>query len=300
MKDQKEGGSEKMEEVKEGFSPVIQCGGSNLTLIHGDVHDVISSEKTGIESMLSQPISLVYVDPPYGYTACAWDKRVDEARVFRHFFLRLKDKGAIVCHAAGKYHHEIAHMMRAHHWEDIYWNKFFAGNAVQAKRQHLKVVEPIMVLTKNGKAPNFYRQMTPRAAPIQQGGKKTSQAIPCRGKEQQSEEKRIYTEKSPTNLINFSVRQGRGKHPTQKPLELAEYIIKSFSQPGDLVVDFTMGSGTTAIACLRLQRNFIGIEKDLGYFKTAIERVLHERSQMEITYDKIYSVHAYSEEGVFS
>lgn len=219
--------------------------------------------------------SLAYLDLPYGYTACKFDKRVDEHVLFCFLFRLLQEKSPIVAHASGKYANSVRTMFEKHHWEDIFWNKCFAGNHVQASNQHLKNVEPILVFTQDGKGPKYYPQKTPRDAPIKRGSNAISEAIPIRGEKRKEFDavKKIYTDKFPTNLIEFSVRENRGDHPTQKPVRLAQYIIRTFTQPGEWVIDPTMGSGTVALACILEGRNFLGIEKDELYFQTAKNRV---------------------------
>ena len=82
-----------------------------------------------------------------------------------------------------------------------------------------------------------------------------------------------YNEKHPTSIVQFDVRKGRGLHPTQKPVELMEYLIKTYTNEGETVLDNTMGSGTTGVACVNTNRNFIGMELDEGYFNIATNRI---------------------------
>ena len=162
----------------------------------------------------------------------------------------------------------------AHQWV---WNKRFAANFVQAKRQPLKDHEDVIVFSSNGKQPDYYPQMLKRDAPIKKGGNKQSKAIPIAVTDNSKafgESLKTYDEKHPTTTsLYFSVRDGRGLHPTQKPVALMEYLIKTYSNEGMTVLDFTMGSSTTAIASLNTNRNFIGIEKDENYFNIGVNRV---------------------------
>ena len=88
------------------------------------------------------------------------------------------------------------------------------------------------------------------------------------------QEGKTYDEKYPTSQIRFNCREGRGLHPTQKPVALMEYLIKTYTNEGETVLDFTMGSGTTGVACMNTSRNFIGIERDDKYFEIAKNRIL--------------------------
>jgi site-specific DNA-methyltransferase (adenine-specific) len=162
----------------------------------------------------------------------------------------------------------------AHCWV---WNKRFAANFVQAKRQPLKDHEDVVVFGNNRKQPRYFPLMLDREAPIKKGGNKPSKAIPIRqtqAAELFSRQQKSYDKKFPTTTsLQFSSREGRGLHPTQKPVALMEYLIKTYTNEGDVVLDFTMGSGTTGVACANLGRKFIGIEKDEEYFSLAAKRI---------------------------
>jgi site-specific DNA-methyltransferase (adenine-specific) len=156
------------------------------------------------------------------------------------------------------------------------WNKRFAANFVQAKRQPLKVHEDIVVFSKTGKQPNYYPQKIKRDKPIKKGGNKPSQAIPISQTDHAEafgKSKKVYTDKHPTSILEFNCRQDRGFHPTQKPVALMEYLIKTYTNPGELVLDFAMGSGTTGVACVNTGRKFIGIELDKNYYEIACKRI---------------------------
>lgn len=156
------------------------------------------------------------------------------------------------------------------------WDKCFAANFVQAKRQPLKDHEDIVVFTKTGSQPVYYPQMLKRDVPIKKGGNKQSHAIPIAQTEAAKafgDSGKTYDEKHPTSQIRFSCRDGRGLHPTQKPVALMEYLIKTYTLEGETVLDFTAGSFTTGVACVNLNRGFIGIEKDEKYFEIGVNRI---------------------------
>ena len=166
----------------------------------------------------------------------------------------------------------------AHSWV---WNKRFAGNFVQANRQPLKDHEDVLVFGTHGKQPFYIPQMVRREKPIKKGGNKPSKAIPIRQTDaavQFGSAKKTYDTKHPTTAtsLTFSTRdEKRGLHPTQKPVALMEYLIKTYTNEGETVLDFTMGSGTTGVAAKSLGRSFIGIELDETYFGIARERIEH-------------------------
>lgn len=156
------------------------------------------------------------------------------------------------------------------------WNKVFAANVMQAKRQPLKTVEDVLVFSTGGKGPSYYPQMVKRDKPIRAGGLNSNGAIPNMSGEaaRAAVKAKVYDEKYPTSVITFNVRDGRGAHPTQKPVALMEYLIRTYTNEGETVLDNCMGSGTTGVACAKAGRKFIGIERDETYFLDAVDRIM--------------------------
>lgn len=221
-------------------------------------------------------VDMVLADPPYGTTACKWDSVIPLVQMWEQLKRVTKPKGAIVMTASQPFTTTlISSNMKGFAFCWV-WDKCFAANFVQAKRQPLKDHEDVVVFTRSGEQPFYYPQMAKRDAPIKKGGNKQSPAIPIALTEAAKafgETGKTYDEKHPTSQIRFSCRDGRGLHPTQKPVSLMEYLIKTYTLEGETVLDFTMGSGTTGVACKNLNRNFIGIEKDEIYFKIAQDRI---------------------------
>lgn len=221
-------------------------------------------------------VDMILADPPYGTTACKWDSVIPLEPMWEQLKRVVKPKGAIVMTASQPFTTAlIASNMKGFAFCWV-WDKCFAANFVQAKRQPLKDHEDVVVFTRTGEQPFYYPQMERRDTPIKKGGNKQSRAIPIALTEAATafgEAGKTYYEKHPTSQIKFSCRDGRGLHPTQKPVALMEYLIKTYTLEGETVFDFTMGSGTTGVACKNLNRNFIGIEKDETYFKIAQERI---------------------------
>ena len=137
-----------------------------------------------------------------------------------------------------------------------------------AKIRPSQIIENIIVFGKN--KVNYYPIMEERGKPRDKGGYSVSEnynIIPSKSKEKNN----LYY---PKCLLNYSNASQKGKvHPTQKPVDLLEYLIKTYTNEGDTVLDFTMGSGSTGVACVKTNRKFIGIELDEGYFKIAEERI---------------------------
>jgi len=244
----------------------------NLWLMQGDCLERMKEIPDG-------SVDMVLADPPYGTTACKWDSIIPLEPMWEQLKRIIKPNGAIVMTASQPFTTLliISNLKNyAHQWV---WNKKFAANFVQAKRQPLKDHEDVLVFSTNGKQPNYYPQMTKRDKPIKLGGnKQNKKAIPIADTEYSQAfglNGKSYDTKHPTTCtsLQFSCRDGRGLHPTQKPVALMEYLIKTYTNEGETVLDFTMGSGTTGVACGNLHRNFIGIELDEGYFKIAKNRI---------------------------
>lgn len=143
------------------------------------------------------------------------------------------------------------------------------GNPLLSKIQPIKITENISVFGKN--KVNYYPIMTERDKPKSRGkntGKKSETTNNA------WTENKIYTHFYPKNIIEFSNASQKGKvHPTQKPVDLLSYLIKTYSNEGETILDFTMGSGSTGVACMKTGRKFIGIELDEQYFKISCGRI---------------------------
>lgn len=140
-----------------------------------------------------------------------------------------------------------------------------------ARFRPMQQTEDICVFTKNGEKTIYNAQMTKREKPIKSGGTKKSDSAPIANKDPNF--KKTYNYKNPTTLIEFSKIRRGSLHPTQKPVKLLEYLVKTYTKENETVLDFTMGSGSTGVACRNLNRNFIGIEKDEKYFEIAKGRI---------------------------
>jgi len=219
-------------------------------------------------------VDMVLTDPPYGTTACKWDAVIPLEPMWGQLKRVIKPNGAIVMTASQPFTTTLISSNMNGFAFCWVWDKCFAANFVQAKRQPLKDHEDVLVFSKTGKQPIYYPQMVKRDEPIKKGGNKQSQAIPIAVTEaSKAFQDKIYDEKYPTSRIRFNCRDGRGHHPTQKPVALMEYLIKTYTNENETVLDFTMGSGTTGVAALNTNRKFIGIELDPDYFKIAQDRI---------------------------
>jgi site-specific DNA-methyltransferase (adenine-specific) len=149
------------------------------------------------------------------------------------------------------------------------WNKKKGGNPLLSKKQPIKITENIVVFSEG--RTNYYPQMTPREKPVRRGKNKGTKSATTNNAFTEDKE---YTEYYPKNIIEISNASQINKlHPTQKPVALMEYLIKTYTNEEETVLDFTMGSGTTGVAAKKLNRNFIGIELDPEYFAIAEKRI---------------------------
>ena len=153
------------------------------------------------------------------------------------------------------------------------WDKKFAGNFALSKYQPQKVHEDVVVFS-YGTA-KFYPQMVARDTPIKHGANKCKSESSSIAHAKVEYENKVYHEKNPESLIHISNRsEPRGFHPTQKPVALMEYLIKTSTTEGEIVLDNTFGSCSTGVACVNLGRKFIGIEMDENYYNIGKERVI--------------------------
>ena len=242
----------------------------NLWLMLGDCLERMKEIPSG-------SVDAVICDLPYGTVRCPWDSIIPFEPLWSEYKRVLKVGAPVILFATQPFTTKLISSSFENFRYCWVWDKKFAGNFVQAKRTPMKNCEDVCVFTFNGKTPAYYPQMTKRDTPIKKGGNKQSAAIPISVTEASKAfglSGKTYEEKYPEMLIEFNTRIGRGLHPTQKPVALLEYLLKTYTEHGGLVMDNTMGSGTTGVACANLNRKFIGIEMDEGYFNIARERIL--------------------------
>ncbi len=221
-------------------------------------------------------VDLVLVDPPYGTTACKWDSIIPLPKMWKELNRVKRDTSSPVLIMSTQPFTSTLICSNLSEYKCIwYWHKLTKPSGyLNAKKQPLRIVEDICV---------FYRSQ-PTYNPIMVPGKvhsATSSFFENKSKLYGKVNKapnHLSTERYPVNLIQigreFTPRNGKG-HPTQKPVALMEYLIRTYSNEGDTILDFAMGSGTTGVACSNLNRRFVGCDndKEFGYFKIAQERI---------------------------
>lgn len=238
-------------------------------LIHGDC----------LEKMKSIPdksIDCVLTDPPYGTTQCRWDNVIPFDPMWEQLKRITKDNGAI-CLFGSEPFSSALRMSNINMFKyDWIWKKHHKTGHLNAKKRPMKTCEIISI---------FYdKQVGYRPQGLIDYGKEmiNSKSDSLRGKNNKTStvsgglNRRPYIQKKtnyPVEIIEFKSCNGNLLHPTRKPVPLLEYLIKTYTLENEMVLDFTMGSGSTGVACKNLNRKFIGIEQDKSYFEIAKKRI---------------------------
>jgi site-specific DNA-methyltransferase (adenine-specific) len=227
-------------------------------------------------------VDMILCDLPYGTTACKWDSVIPFEPLWAHYRRVIKRGGAIVLTASQPF--TSALVMSNPEWFKycLVWRKNLISNFFNARHQPGKVHEDIVVFSPaaashsaNGSMA-YFPERRPGAPWVKhETGIVCAHAFhtPKRAGLRQSDGGRL-----PVSVLEFPSE--RGLHPTQKPVALMAYLIRTYTRPGEVVLDNCMGSGTTGVACVETGREFIGIERDPGYFRTAKRRIAAaERAQ---------------------
>ncbi len=254
---------------------------TSYTLHHGDCLDVL-------RTLPDASVDAVITDPPYGgTTACTWDTVIPFAPMWEGIKRVLKPRGACVLFGAQPFTSALVMSNPTWFKYEWVWEKNSAVGFNSAKYQPMRNHESILVFYTRPGTYNPIRQQSISQTAIDrasrgevrpQGPRKTHHGGPC-----------IKTPSAftayvhPRTVQRFNVvDRHHSIHPTQKPLALLEYLVKTYTDEGDVVLDFTMGSGTTGHACVNLGRSFIGIEQDAGYFAIAEKRLADAAMQQRM------------------
>jgi len=222
-----------------------------------------------MQNIPSKSIDAIITDVPYGTTACKWDVIIPFEPMWKELNRIIKPKGAILLFGSEPFSSALRCSNLKQYKYDWIWNKKIGSNFASAGRTPLKVTEIISVFGGG----NYYPIKTKGKMRKKGGGK---QFVGVYGDKQKDKitESYLSDEYHPINIIDIGNAKRKGKqHPTQKPVELMEYLIKTYTKENETVLDFTMGSGSTGVACKNTNRNFIGIEKDDKYFEIAQKRI---------------------------
>ena len=214
-------------------------------------------------------VDCILTDVPYGTTACKWDNIIPFEPMWERINKLIKPNGAICLFGSEPFSSALRMSNIKNYKYDWVWDKVKPNGHLVAKHRPMQRSENISVF--GGGKINYYPIMIDRDKPKKSkeysrtsimGGNVTNNNI------------RILKQKYPQNILQFSNAIQKGKvHPTQKPVELLEYLIKTYTNENETVLDFTMGSGSTGVACMNTNRKFIGIELDENYFEIAKNRI---------------------------
>ena len=261
---------------------------NSINLYEGDCLEKLKLIKDG-------SIDMILTDPPYGTTACKWDSVIDFSLMWKELKRVIKPNGAIVLFGSEPFSSALRMSNIKQYKYDWIWYKSMPSGVATSKFMPMKYHEIISIFIKSGK-PTFNRQLVERSLAGKQRLKASGKIL--RGSNSNSEHIDVsklsgtYTEYSktkvnPKSILEFkSVPNNNGKklHPTQKPVALLEYLIKTYTNENQTVLDFTIGSGSTCIAAMNTKRNCIGIELDNNYFNVASKRIEDHNETLENKY----------------
>lgn len=224
-----------------------------------------------------ESVDLILADLPYGTTACKWDSIIPFEPLWAAYRRLLKPRGAVVLTASQPF--TSALVMSNLEWFKYcwVWEKTRPADIFNAKNRPLKAHEDICVFSPGTTANCSARRMIYNPQGVSPGGRVA--ANPRRHSSATAPRPShafnhiTHGTGYPRSVVRFPNSNHESDHPTQKPVELMEYLINTYTDPGDTVLDNTMGSGTTGVACVNTGRNFIGIEKDPDYFAIAKSRI---------------------------
>jgi site-specific DNA-methyltransferase (adenine-specific) len=229
--------------------------------------------------LADKSIDMIFCDLPYGTTQCKWDSIIDLSKLWSEYERVIKDNGAIVLFSAQPFTSALVMSNPKLFKYDWTWQKPKGTGHLNAKKQPMRDKEDICVFYK--KQCTYNPQMTEGMPYKEKSGWKGTE-----GYEGYGVDKRLGNDNNgvryPKQVQQFGVVERGTLHPTQKPLALIEYMIKTYTNEGDLVLDNCAGSGTTAIACIKTNRKYILIEKDKKYCKIAKERIENEQEQLKL------------------
>ena len=240
---------------------------SEIKLYQGDCLEIM-------KDIPSKSVDMILCDLPYGTTACKWDNIIPFEPLWEQYNRIIKDNGAIVLFGSEPFSSKLRLSNLKMYKYDWIWDKKIPSGMSYARFQPMRQTENISVFCKSKTIYN--PQLTKREKPIKKGGNKYSPTAPIEACKQGKSFNKTYEYKQPINLLRYDKVRRNSLHRTQKPVDLLEYLIKTYTNENETVLDNCMGSGSTGVACVNTNRNFIGIELDEKYFNIAKERIENE------------------------
>ena len=233
----------------------------NVKLYNGDCLEVMDRLiKEGIK------VDAVIADIPFGTTSCKWDSIIPFEKMWDRLNQITSEKSPIVLFGSQPFTSNLIMSNIRNYKSNYIWEKEKGSNFLNAKKQPMRFFEDIVV---------FYKKQCVYNPQMVEGEPYRRPCSPNKNKgyvrDFQAIDRSYDGMRHPSNILRFN--RETGLHPTQKPVQLIEHLIKTYTNEGNTVLDFTMGSGSTGIACINANRKFIGVELDEGYFNIAKERI---------------------------
>lgn len=239
-------------------------GGGGQKLCHAKWEDVLPTLK-------AKSVDLLLTDPPYGITNLKWDKAIDWPRFWREAERVSKPTTPIILFSSGKFTHKLIASNARYFRYELIWEKTMPTGFLDANRRPLRVHENILIFIQRYKGSKYNPQMIKGKLHTRGQDGRIAVHYSSRGAGKQTKSDLYY----PRSILRFSnAHNGKSHHPTAKPLELIEWLIRTYSNRGGLVLDPFVGSGTTLLAAQKLGRRAIGIECEEKYCEVAAERLM--------------------------
>jgi site-specific DNA-methyltransferase (adenine-specific) len=242
----------------------------NIQMIQGDCFEILPTMEAG-------SVDAVITDPPYGTTALPWDKKIDLPLFWDQIKRVIKPGAVVVMFSQQPFTTDVINSNRAWFRYELIWRKNAPIGFLDVKRRPMRVHENILVFCEHYKKSNDGKRAAMTYNPQMTVGKPYTRKAKSRKANHYdfiSDDREIVNSgtRYPVDVLDYPNRGGKSYHPTQKPVELMEWLVRTFTNEGDLVLDPFAGAGSTLVACEKSDRQVIGIESDQKYFSITKER----------------------------
>ena len=247
----------------------VQIG--NAMLYCADCFDVLPKLDITVDAVIS--------DPPFSCTACKWDVKIDLTRLWEMLDRVTKPTANFVMFGCGKFSINLINSKYRWYRHDLIWAKNNKVGFLNANLQTMRNHESILIFGR----PGFCKRATYNAQKIPGGRASGVKTVNHRSSVYRDHGEYVHTADGtlhPGSVLSFKSEKNSGLHPTLKPVALMEWLVKTYANDGETVIDPFMGSGTTAVACVNTGRAFVGVEQDTRYFAIAVERVKKAQDEL--------------------